>query len=51
MKFGQAMLVRLKVAARAENHTKHINARCGYNVQFFNIKPDGAEYNRLPLKG
>lgn len=40
------MLDRLKIAAWTENNTKHINARCGYNVEFFNIKLDGTEYNR-----
>jgi hypothetical protein len=46
MKDNRAMLYWPKVAARAENHTQHINARCGYNAEFFIMKPDGTENNR-----
>jgi hypothetical protein len=30
-----------KIAVCSEIHTKHTNALCGQNVQFFNVKPGG----------
>ena len=38
------------IALQSENHTKHINALCGQNVKFFNIKPGGTQGNHWPLK-
>ena len=35
------MLHREIIAVRSETHTKHINALCGQNVTFLNVKHDG----------
>jgi len=32
------MLYREIIAVCSENHTKHINALCGQNVEFVNVK-------------
>ena len=32
------MLYREIIAVCSENHTKHINALCGKNVEFVNVK-------------
>jgi hypothetical protein len=37
------------IARHSEIHTKHINALCGQNVKFFNIKPGGAQSNHWSL--
>ena len=37
------MLYREIIAVCSEIHTKHINTLCGQNVEFVNVKPDGAD--------
>jgi hypothetical protein len=46
MKTSQFMLCMEKVAVCSEIHIKHINALFGQNVEFFNVKPCGAQSNR-----
>ena len=38
MQTSQLMLYREIIAACSEIHTKHINALCGQNVKFVNVK-------------
>jgi hypothetical protein len=33
------------IAVCSEIRTKHINALCGQNAEFFNVRPDGAYSN------
>jgi hypothetical protein len=35
------MLYREIIAVCSETHTKHINTRCGQNVELLNVKPAG----------
>ena len=44
------MLYRKTIAVCSEIHTKHINAICGQNVEFFN-DPRGTHSNHWALKG
>ena len=44
------MLYREIMAVCSETHTKHINTPCGQNVEFLNVKPDGAWSNHWVLK-
>jgi hypothetical protein len=39
------------IAVCSEIHTKHINTRCGQNVEFVNVKPGGTCSNHWALKG
>jgi hypothetical protein len=39
------MLYREIMAVCSEIHTKHINTRCGQNVEFVNVKPGGTYSN------
>jgi hypothetical protein len=45
------MMYREIIAVCSEIHTKHINALCGQNVEFVNVKPGGTYSNRSALKG
>ena len=38
IKTSQLMLYREIIAVRPQIHTKHINALCGQNVEFVNVK-------------
>jgi hypothetical protein len=38
------------MAVCSEIHTKHINALCGQNVEFVNVKPGGNYINHWALK-
>jgi hypothetical protein len=44
------MLYREIMAVCSEIHTKHINALCGQNVEFINVKPGGAYSDHWDLK-
>jgi hypothetical protein len=44
------MLYREIIAVCSEIHTKHINALCGQNVEFLNVKPGGTHSNHSALK-
>jgi hypothetical protein len=44
------MLHRVNVAVYSEINTKHINARCWQNVEFFYVKPHCAYSDRYYLK-
>jgi hypothetical protein len=39
------MLYSLEVAVISDINAKRINARCGHNVEFFIVTPDGTEFN------
>jgi len=39
------MLYREIIAVCSQINTKHINALCGQNVDFFNVKPGGTYSN------
>jgi len=44
------MLYREMVAACSQIHAKHINALCGQNVEFLNVKTGGTYGNHWTLK-
>ena len=44
------MLYREIIAVCSEIHTKHINALCGLNVEFMNVKPGGIYIKTTGLK-
>jgi hypothetical protein len=48
---NQLMLYREIIAVCSEIHTKHINTRCGQNVELLNVKPGGTYSNRWVLQG
>ena len=41
LKTDKLMLYREIIAACSDIHTKHINALCGQNTEFLNVKADG----------
>jgi hypothetical protein len=43
------MLHKEIIAVCSEVHTEHINALCGYNVEFLNVKIGGTYLNHLAL--
>ena len=43
------MLYREIIAVCSQIHTKHINTRCGQNVEFVNVNPDGIYSDRWDL--
>jgi hypothetical protein len=43
------MLYREIIAVCSEIHTEHINALCGQNVEFVNVKPGGTYSNHWDL--
>jgi hypothetical protein len=47
------MLYREIIAVCSEIHTKHINTRCGQNVELLNVKPGGVRVysDRWALEG
>ena len=45
------MLHREIIAVCSQIHTKHINALCGQNVEFVNVKPGGKYSHRCGLEG
>jgi hypothetical protein len=45
------MLYREIIAVCSEIHTKHINTRCGQNVELLNVKPGGTYSNYWALEG
>jgi hypothetical protein len=45
------MLYREIIAVCSEIHTKHINALCGQNVEFVNVKPGGTYSDHWALEG
>jgi hypothetical protein len=49
-KTSQLMLYREIIAVCSEIHTKHINALCGQNVEFVNVKPGGTYSNQWAFK-
>jgi len=51
MKTSQLMLYREIIAVCSQIHTKHINALCGQNVEFLNVKHGGIYSNHWALKG
>ena len=44
------MLYTKRRAVTSNVHSKHINALCRQNVEFFNIEPGGAQSNHGDLK-
>jgi hypothetical protein len=38
MKVSQLMLCEVKVDVFSENHSKHVNALCGQDLEFSNVK-------------
>jgi hypothetical protein len=44
------MLYREIIAVCSEIHTKHINALCGQNIEFVNVKPVDVSRNQQALK-
>jgi hypothetical protein len=50
-KSNQLMLYRVIIAGCTETLTKHVSVLCGQNVEFFNLKPDGALSGHKPLSG
>ena len=45
------MLYREIIAVCSQIHTKYINALCGQNVEFVNVKPGGTYSNRWVIEG
>ena len=45
------MLYKEIIIVCSEVHTEHINALCGKNVEFLNVKLDGTYINHWALKG
>ena len=45
------MLYREIITVFSEIHTKHINTRCGQNVELLNVKPGGTYNNHCAVKG
>jgi hypothetical protein len=43
-KTDQLMLYRKIIAVCSESNTKHINSRCGQNLEWLNVKPGGTCY-------
>jgi hypothetical protein len=48
---SQLMLYSEIIAVCSEIHTKHINAVCGQNVEFVNVKHGGTYSNHWALEG
>jgi hypothetical protein len=45
------MLYREIIAVCSQIHTKHINAMCGQNLEFVNVKPGGKYSHHCGLEG
>jgi hypothetical protein len=45
------MLYREIIAVSFEIYTKHVNARCGQNVDLLNVKPGGTYSDHWTLNG
>jgi len=45
------MLYREIIAVCSEIDTKHINTKCGQNVEFVNVKPGGTYSDHWALNG
>jgi hypothetical protein len=51
MKTNRLMLFREVLAVYCENHMEHIDAPCGQNVEFLNVKSGGTYSYNYALKG